>query len=140
VADFRPASPEGSKISKGDRADGMSLSLEPTADVLSQLSKRRRPGQVLVGFAAEHGEHALDRARGKLERKRLDAIVVNDISRGDIGFDTADNEVAILTASGDVQRVPFGPKPDVARAILDTVEKLRGGRQPNGMPGEAEAS
>jgi phosphopantothenoylcysteine decarboxylase/phosphopantothenate--cysteine ligase len=140
VADFRPASPEGSKISKGDREEGMSLSLEPTTDVLAQLSSRRRPGQVLVGFAAEHGEHALDRARGKLERKRLDAIVVNDISRGDIGFDTADNEVAILTADGDVQRVPFGPKPQVASAILDTVETLRGGQAPNGMPGEAEAS
>ena len=140
VSDFRPAAPEASKISKDERQGGMSLSLERTVDVLAQLSSRRRPGQLLVGFAAEHGEHALDRARGKLERKRLDAVVVNDISRGDIGFDVAENEVAILTADGGVQRVPFGPKPRVAIAILDTVETLRGGRAPNGLPGEAEAS
>jgi phosphopantothenoylcysteine decarboxylase/phosphopantothenate--cysteine ligase len=138
VADFRPAAPEGSKISKSERQEGISLTLEPTTDVLAELSSRRRPGQVLVGFAAEHGEGGLDRARGKLESKRLDAMVVNDISRPDIGFDVDDNEVTILTAHGTDRRVPFGPKPQVASAILDTVETLRGGRAPNGLPGTAE--
>src|SRR4051794_12079863 len=136
VADFRPAAPEASKISKEERANGMSLALEPTADVLSQLSSRRRPGQVLVGFAAEHGEGAVERARGKLERKKLDAVVVNDISRGDIGFDADENEVTILTAAGDERRIPFGPKVQIARSIVDTVETLRGGD----ASGEAEAS
>jgi phosphopantothenoylcysteine decarboxylase / phosphopantothenate---cysteine ligase len=136
VADFRPAAPEASKISKGDRADGMSIALEPTPDVLAELSERRREDQLVVGFAAEHGEHAIDRARGKLERKRLDAIVVNDISRGDIGFDADDNEVTILMAGGGERRIPFGPKAQVARSIVDAVETLRGGH----APGAAEAS
>src|SRR5919107_2731132 len=109
VADFRPAAPEGSKISKTGREE-LSLSLEPTTDVLAALSERRRPGQVLVGFAAEHGEGGTERARGKLERKRLDAMVVNDISRGDIGFDTGENEVTILVASGEERHVPLASK------------------------------
>jgi phosphopantothenoylcysteine decarboxylase / phosphopantothenate---cysteine ligase len=137
VADFRPAAPEGSKISKGDHGEGMSLALEPTPDVLSELSSQRRPGQVVVGFAAEHGEGAVERARGKLERKKLDALVVNDISRGDIGFDSEENEVTILTAGGDERRIPFGPKLQIARSIVDTVEALRGDGD---APGEAEAS
>ena len=135
VADFRPASPEASKIAKDERADGMSLALEPTVDVLTEVSQRRRPEQLLMGFAAEHGEGAVERARGKLERKGLDAVVVNDISRGDIGFDSEENEVTILTA-GEERRIPFGPKVQIARSIVDTVEELRGGQ----APGEAEAS
>ncbi len=123
VADFRPAAPEASKISKTGR-DGLALELEPTADVLAGVAAQRRPGQVLVGFAAEHGAGAVERARGKLERKRIDAVVVNDISRGDIGFDTDANEVTIVTAAGE-EPVPFGPKAQVAGAILDVVESLR---------------
>ncbi len=123
VADFRPAAPEASKISKTGR-DGLALELEPTADVLAGVAAQRRPGQVLVGFAAEHGAGAVERARGKLERKRIDAVVVNDISRGDIGFDTDANEVTIVTAAGE-EPVPFGPKAQVAGAILDVVERLR---------------
>jgi phosphopantothenoylcysteine decarboxylase/phosphopantothenate--cysteine ligase len=140
VADFRPAAPEQSKISKAER-DELSLSLEPTPDVLSGLSERRRPGQVLVGFAAEHGEGGLERARGKLESKRLDSVVVNDISRADIGFDSDDNEVTILTRGGD-RNVPRAPKPQVASAIIDEVEALRAEPTPNGLPGAdaAEAS
>ena len=123
VADFRPAAPAGAKISKSGR-DKLELELEPTTDVLATLAARRRPGQLLVGFAAEHGDGAVERARGKLERKGLDAVVVNDISRGDIGFDTRENEVTIVTAGGD-EPVPFGPKEDVARAIVDAVDRLR---------------
>jgi phosphopantothenoylcysteine decarboxylase/phosphopantothenate--cysteine ligase len=136
VADFRPAAPADAKISKSGM-DGLSLSLEPTSDVLAALSERRRPGQVLLGFAAEHGEGGVERARGKLERKRLDAVVVNDISRGDIGFDAGDNEVTILVASGEDRHVPLASKADVASAVLDVVEALRAG---NGVPGAAEAS
>src|SRR3954447_8562347 len=123
VADFRPAAAADTKISKTGR-DELSLSLEPTTDVLAALSERRRAGQVLVGFAAEHGEGGAERARGKLERKGLDAVVMNDISRADIGFDTGDNEVTIVTATGD-RPVPMGPKPEVAAAVLDAVEALR---------------
>jgi phosphopantothenoylcysteine decarboxylase/phosphopantothenate--cysteine ligase len=139
VADFRPAAPEASKISKTGR-DELSLSLEPTTDVLAALSERRRPGQVLVGFAAEHGDGGVERARGKLERKRLDAVVVNDISRGDIGFDAGDNEVVILLKSGEDRHVPLASKAVVASAVVDAVEALRAGSAPGGLPGAAEAS
>ena len=98
VADFRPAAPAATKLKKDRGAP--QIELEPTEDVLSALAAGRRPGQVLVGFAAEHGEGAVAYGREKLERKGLDAIVVNDISRAGIGFDAADNEVTILTAAG----------------------------------------
>ena len=64
------------------------VELEPTVDILAELGRTRRDGQLLIGFAAEHGEGAVERARAKLERKRADMIVMNDISRGDIGFDS----------------------------------------------------
>lgn len=123
VADFRPVAPEDAKIPKTDR-DGLTVELERTSDVLAELAAERSPGQTLVGFAAEHGEGAVPRAREKLQRKRLDAIVVNDISRPDIGFDAADNEVAIVTGDG-VQHVPRGAKAEVAASIIDAVEALR---------------
>jgi phosphopantothenoylcysteine decarboxylase/phosphopantothenate--cysteine ligase len=126
VADFRPSSPVSDKISK-DEVDGMTLELEPTEDVLATLTDERRAGQVVVGFAAEHGEHALDRGRAKLERKRLDAVVVNDISRPDIGFEADENEVTIVTARG-AETVSRSPKAEVAGRILDTIERLRAER------------
>src|SRR5205823_10572891 len=95
VADYRPAAPAEAKLKKEDAA-ALELHLERTDDVLAALSAARRPGQTLVGFAAEHGEAAVELARGKLERKGLDLVVVNDISRTDIGFDVAENEVTIV--------------------------------------------
>ena len=92
--------------------------------MLAALAAARAPGQTLVGFAAEHGQGAVERGRSKLERKGLDAVVVNDISRAEIGFDAADNEVAIVTADGD-RHVPLASKETVAAAILDEVERLR---------------
>jgi len=123
VADFRPAATLAAKIAKAGR-DGLALELEPTEDVLAALARRRTEDQTLIGFAAEHGEGAVDRGRAKLERKGLDAVVVNDISRLDIGFDASDNEVTIVTAAGET-RVPLNSKPAVAGAILDAVEALR---------------
>src|SRR4051794_18919697 len=123
VADFRPTEAADTKIKKSGR-DRLELDLEPTTDVLAAVSARRRPGQLLIGFAAEHGEGAVIRAREKLERKGLDAIVVNDISRHDIGFDTEANEVTIVTAAED-EAVPFAPKAQVAGAIVDLMERLR---------------
>jgi phosphopantothenoylcysteine decarboxylase/phosphopantothenate--cysteine ligase len=127
VADFRPASPVEHKLKK-DRGTP-TIELEPTDDVLSMLSARRRAGQVLVGFAAEHGEGAVDYGRGKLERKRLDAVVVNDVSTPGIGFDSSENEVTILTAGGGVRQVPRASKEGVARAVLDEIERLRSERE-----------
>jgi phosphopantothenoylcysteine decarboxylase/phosphopantothenate--cysteine ligase len=123
VADFRPSAPEDTKITKTGR-EALTLELEPTGDVLVALGELRRPDQTLVGFAAEHGEGAIERGRAKLDRKRLDAVVVNDIARADIGFDSEQNEVTIVTAAGE-QRVPRGPKAAVAGAVLDEVERLR---------------
>jgi len=124
VADFRPADPADRKLKK-DSADAPdAIALEPTPDVLSGLAADRRPEQTIVGFAAEHGEGALEYARGKLTRKRLDAIVVNDISRADIGFDATDNEVTIVTPDGE-HPVARAPKEEIAAAILDVVAQLR---------------
>jgi phosphopantothenoylcysteine decarboxylase/phosphopantothenate--cysteine ligase len=123
VADFRPAEALDEKISKTGR-DGLALELEPTDDVLAALAGARAPGQTLVGFAAEHGAGAVERGRSKLERKGLDAVVVNDISRSEIGFDAPDNEVTIVTADAE-RHVPLGSKDAVAAAILDAVESLR---------------
>jgi len=145
VADFTPAAPEQGKIKKTARAR-LELALEPTADVLAGLAAQRHDGQTLVGFAAEHGEQALEYARGKLTGKGLDALVVNDISRTDIGFDVDANEVTILSfghgvngssartqggAAGrqiEEHHVPRASKPQVAEAILDAVEGLRDSR------------
>jgi phosphopantothenoylcysteine decarboxylase / phosphopantothenate---cysteine ligase len=123
VADFRPISPENGKIKKGGRSH-LTIELEPTPDVLSGLSDRRRPGQTLVAFAAEHGADGLEHARAKLAAKGVDAVVFNDISRADIGFDSTANEVTILTAEED-EHVLRADKEIVAEAILDTVERLR---------------
>jgi phosphopantothenoylcysteine decarboxylase/phosphopantothenate--cysteine ligase len=111
------------KIKKHER-DGLTIPLEPTADVLSGLAARRRADQTLVGFAAEHGEGAVAYGRDKLARKGLDAVVVNDISRPDIGFDSASNEVTIVVAGGE-REVPRASKAEVARAVLDEVQRLR---------------
>ena len=123
VADFRPAEALDEKIKKSGR-DGLALELEPTNDVLSALAVERRPGQTLIGFAAEHGGDPVKHGRAKLERKRVDAVVVNDISDKAIGFESPDNEVTIVTADS-VHEVPRGPKSAVAAAIVDVVEQLR---------------
>jgi phosphopantothenoylcysteine decarboxylase/phosphopantothenate--cysteine ligase len=125
VADFRPAAPSNGKLKKAGR-ERLRLELEPTADVLSGLAAQRRPDQTLVGFAAEHGEGALQYGRGKLHDKGLDAVVVNDISRSDIGFEVDRNEVTILTADGE-RHVAIASKARVAEEILDAVQRLRAG-------------
>jgi phosphopantothenoylcysteine decarboxylase/phosphopantothenate--cysteine ligase len=127
VADFRPAAPERGKIKKSGR-EGLELELEATTDVLSALAARRHDGQILVGFAAEHGEQGIEDGLQKLTRKGLDAIVVNDISREDIGFDAESNEVTILVAGqerGQAQKVERAAKGQIAEVILDVVQKLR---------------
>jgi phosphopantothenoylcysteine decarboxylase/phosphopantothenate--cysteine ligase len=133
VADFRPAGPVDRKLKKDEGIP--KLELEPTEDVLSAMAELRRADQVLVGFAAEHGADAVELGRGKLERKRLDAIVVNDISRAGIGFEADENEVTILTADGAERHVPQSRKERVARAVLDEVERLRAVRGARGTDG-----
>jgi len=122
-ADFRPAKPTEAKLSR-EGGEGLSIELEPTTDIVAAVAAERRPDQTVIGFAAEHGEGAVERGREKLARKGLDAVVVNDISRSDIGFDSTDNEVTIVLAEVERQ-VGRRPKTEVAEAILDEVERLR---------------
>ena len=122
VADFRPDQTEGKLAREGSGV--MELRLTETEDIVASLAKVRKPEQTLVGFAAEHGAEALSRARLKLERKGLDAIVFNDISRPEIGFDSERNEVTIVTAR-DERAVPESTKEEVAEAVLDEVASLR---------------
>lgn len=123
VADFRPARPLDGKIKKGGK-DSLTLELEPTPDVLSGLSQMRRRGQTLVGFAAEHGAGGLEQAREKLAGKHLDAIVLNDISRADIGFRSDQNEVQVIAADWEIA-IAKATKREVAEQILDAVGRLR---------------
>jgi phosphopantothenoylcysteine decarboxylase / phosphopantothenate---cysteine ligase len=123
VADYRPAEALATKRPK-DRS-GWTLELEPTTDVLATLGERRVPGQLLVGFAADHGEGGLERARDKLTNKKADLFVFNDVSRNDIGFDSSDNEVTLLGARGE-RTIAKAPKEEIAAAILDEVERLLG--------------
>ena len=123
VADFRPAAPAATKLKKDHGTP--SIELEPTDDVLSGLGRRRTPQQVLVGFAAEQGDGAIDYGRGKLERKKLDAVIVNDIGKPGIGFDVNQNEVTILTTDREPRHIAQASKEQIARAVLDEVERLR---------------
>jgi phosphopantothenoylcysteine decarboxylase/phosphopantothenate--cysteine ligase len=118
VADYRPAQAQDDKRPKDDRE--WTVTLEPTTDVLRELGARRTNGQLLVGFAADRGERGLERAREKLGNKRVDLIVFNDVSRDDIGFDAADNEVVLVSAEGE-RRIQKSAKERIAAAILDEV-------------------
>jgi phosphopantothenoylcysteine decarboxylase/phosphopantothenate--cysteine ligase len=124
VADFRPSQTAAGKMKKQPGEETRSLELERTPDVLAGLAGARKDGQIVVGFAAEHGDGALAYGRDKLARKGLDAIVVNDISDQAIGFDSTENEVVIVTAT-DETPVPRGTKRAIADAILDVVGPLR---------------
>ncbi len=122
-ADFRAAEAQATKIAR-EGAGELELRLEPTEDILAGVAVGKVPGQVVVGFAAETGADAIERARAKLERKGADAIVFNDVSRTEIGFDSAENEVTIVERGGE-HHVPLASKEAVAEAILDRVEALR---------------
>ena len=121
VADYRPAEAVTKKRPKDERA--WDIRLEPTTDVLATLAKGRTNGQVLIGFAADHGEAGLERAREKLQRKRIDLVVYNDVSRDDIGFDADENEV-VLVAVGAERKVTKASKDRIAAAIVDAAEEL----------------
>jgi phosphopantothenoylcysteine decarboxylase/phosphopantothenate--cysteine ligase len=124
VADFRAARIEAGKLER-ETSNSLEVALERTEDVLAAVAAERSEDQTVIGFAAEHGAGAIERAQAKLERKGLDAIVFNDVSRSDIGFDAAQNEVVIVERDAE-HRVGPAPKHDVADAILDRVEALRG--------------
>jgi phosphopantothenoylcysteine synthetase/decarboxylase len=123
VADYRPAvALPGKRAKSGQR---WALELEPTADIAKALGERKQAGQVLVVFGAEHGEEGLERKRGMLEQKAADLVVYNDVSRADIGFDSAENEV-VLVGHDFERRVPKAAKQRIAAEILDEAERLLG--------------
>jgi phosphopantothenoylcysteine decarboxylase / phosphopantothenate---cysteine ligase len=118
VADFRPKAAWDSKLHKVDGVP--EIILEATPDILSELGRRRRKGQVLAGFAAET-EQVSERAVAKLAAKGVDLMVANDVSAAGVGFDHDTNEVTIFGADGSVTGVPLRTKDAVADAILDRV-------------------
>lgn len=122
-ADFRSASASESKLSRAAESP-IELRLEATEDILAELASERRVDQTLVGFAADTGADAAKRARAKLDRKRVDAIVFNDVGREQIGFDSPRNEVTIIERQGELH-VPMASKEVIAEAILDRVEAIR---------------
>jgi len=121
IADYRPAQRAEQKIKKSN--ESITLTLERTPDVLSQVAASRANGMLVVGFAAET-ENVLDNAREKLRSKKLDAIVANDVSREDSGFDTATNKIAIITNSDSVE-LPVMAKSEAADRILDAIVRIR---------------
>ena len=121
VADFRPEAPREGKIDRS--AEGaLALDLVPTEDILADLAGRRER-QVLVGFAAEHGAAGLERARAKRERKGLDLVVHNDVSREGVGFGSRLNEITIIGPDGE-EALPRMSKEACAERILDAVLPL----------------
>ncbi len=127
VADYRPAETAAGKIKKS--AEPLALALEPTADILSELG-RRKGGRLLIGFAAETGDLAAE-AKRKLASKNCDIVVGNLVGREGSGFEADDNEVLIALASGEIVEVPRASKRAIADRILDEALKLRPVSQPS---------
>ena len=126
VSDYRPAVRAAQKIKKSDSA--LTLTLEPTEDILASVAGGRRDGLLVVGFAAE-SERVVEHAREKLRRKNLDAIVANDITRDGAGFDSETNAVTIITAGREAAvELPLLSKLEAAHEILDEVVRLRQSR------------
>ncbi len=122
VADYRPAEALDSKRPKDDQA--WQLELQPTEDILRALTAQQPPnGRVVVGFAAETGEEGLERAREKRTVKKADLIVYNDVARSDVGFESPENEVVIVSGRGE-RTIARAPKEQIAGAILDEVERV----------------
>jgi phosphopantothenoylcysteine decarboxylase/phosphopantothenate--cysteine ligase len=134
VADFRPKAIAAHKLKKAEGAP--EIVLEPTTDILAGLGRRRRPGQVLVGFAAETaGEGSgpaqlRSYAQDKLATKNIDLVVANDVAAPGVGFAHDTNAVLILGADGHETDVPLASKADVARAVVDAIVRLRQNRIP----------
>jgi phosphopantothenoylcysteine decarboxylase/phosphopantothenate--cysteine ligase len=122
VADFRPKVAADGKLKKRDGAP--EILLEPTPDILAGLGATKRPGQVLVGFAAETDD-LLANATQKLEAKRLDLIVANDVSAPGVGFAHDTNAVTMLRPGAEPVEIDLADKRDVARAVIDTIVTIR---------------
>jgi phosphopantothenoylcysteine decarboxylase/phosphopantothenate--cysteine ligase len=121
IADYRPVERADQKIKKSQ--DSITLTLERTPDVLSQVAASRTNGMLVVGFAAET-ENVLANARKKLRSKKLDAIIANDVTREDAGFDSPTNAITIITKDNTLE-LPLMSKTEAADRILDVIVSLR---------------
>jgi len=121
IADYRPSQRAEQKIKKS--SDSITLTLERTPDVLSQVAASRTNGMLVIGFAAET-ENVIDNAREKLRIKKLDAIVANDVTRQDSGFDSSTNAITIITGNKTAEW-PVMSKREAADRILDVIVQLR---------------
>jgi phosphopantothenoylcysteine decarboxylase/phosphopantothenate--cysteine ligase len=131
VADYRPSEARADKRPKGEGA--WQLELEPTDDVLRTLGEQSANGRLLVGFAAETGEDGLARARAKRTGKNADLVVYNDVARSDVGFESVENEVVLISEAGE-RKVEKAPKERIAVEIWDEIQRLlgvNGGRAKN---------
>jgi phosphopantothenoylcysteine decarboxylase/phosphopantothenate--cysteine ligase len=122
VADFRPARVAERKLKK--QAGVPEITLEPTPDILAGLGTRKRPGQTIVGFAAETDE-VRQNAAAKLAAKGIDLIVANDVTAPGAGFEHDTNHVVIMDADGTEREVPLADKRAIARAVFDAVTQRR---------------
>lgn len=127
VADYRPASPAQSKLKKSDAS--MTVELVPTLDILATLGAGKRPGQVVVGFAAEtaRGEELVNLGRGKLSSKGADLIVANDVSAEGAGFGS-DRSAAVIVAEGSLTDLGVSDKRAVASKLVDAITDLLGAK------------
>src|SRR5947209_9199141 len=128
VADYRPASRADNKIKKSESA--LTITLEPTPDILAEVSSMRGDGLIVVGFAAETN-NVVENARDKLLRKNLDAVVANDLTQDGAGFDSETNIITLLARDREQPApLPLMSKLDAAHRVLDEVVRLRrNGRQ-----------
>jgi phosphopantothenoylcysteine decarboxylase/phosphopantothenate--cysteine ligase len=123
VADYRPEEARAGKHAKAENS--WAVTLVPTEDVMKSLGMQHRNGQVLVAFGAEHGQDGLERKRAMLHTKHVDVVVFNDVGRSDIGFESPDNEVVLVSRSGE-RTIGKAPKHVIAAAVLDEVVRILG--------------
>jgi phosphopantothenoylcysteine decarboxylase/phosphopantothenate--cysteine ligase len=122
VADFRPVDPAAGKLKKHDGPPR--IVLEPTPDILAALGAEKRPGQTLVGFAAETDD-LVGNAAAKMRAKHLDLIVANDVAAPGVGFGHPTNAVTLLTPDAEPVEIDLASKRDVARAVIDHIVAIR---------------
>ena len=126
VADFRPKAVAPEKLKKGGGVP--EIVLEPTADILAELGRRKRAGQFVVGFAAET-ERVEEHAAAKLAAKRVDLMVANDVSADDSGFEVDTNRALVLDAAGGVEALPLLSKDALAEWLVDRIALTLGGHE-----------
>ena len=118
VSDYTPTKVFDKKVKKQD--DDLSIEFKRTPDILKYVGEHKNENQIVVGFAAETND-LLDYAKEKINKKNLDYIVANDISKQDIGFGSDDNEVFIISKNGDIKKIEKTTKENIAKELLDTI-------------------